>query len=161
MRQFLTVLIAIAAVGGLGGWYWYAHRTPAATFRTARVERGDLRVTISATGTVEPEEVVDIGAQVAGQIKSIGQDPRDASKPVDYGTEVNQDTVLARIDDSLYAAEVDQTKAAVEAAKASQEKAEADLIQMRAKQTQAERDFRRAQDLQKVGPGAITPQEYD
>jgi HlyD family secretion protein len=43
-------------------------------FRTAPVERGDLLSTISATGTVEPEEVVDVGAQVMGRIRDLGVD---------------------------------------------------------------------------------------
>ena len=34
--------------------------------RTVPVKRGDLRATIDATGTMEPEEVVDVGAQGAG-----------------------------------------------------------------------------------------------
>ena len=41
-------------------------------FRTAGVERGDLVVTVSATGTLEPEEVVDVGAQVVGRIEEFG-----------------------------------------------------------------------------------------
>ena len=37
--------------------------------------------TISATGTLEPEEVVDVTAQVSGQIVSFGDDPRAATDP--------------------------------------------------------------------------------
>ena len=43
-------------------------------FRTAPITRGDLVVSITATGTVEPEEVIDVGAQVAGLILSFGKD---------------------------------------------------------------------------------------
>ena len=43
------------------------------------IRRGDLRSTINATGTIEPEEVVDVGAQVAGLIQSFGVDPRRAA----------------------------------------------------------------------------------
>jgi HlyD family secretion protein len=160
MRGTLIGALAVIVVGGSSGWFWYSHRSTATTFRTAEVQTSDLRVTISATGTVEPEEVVDIGAQVQGQIKSLGQDPQDSTKTVDYDSEVEQGTVLARIDDALYAAEVDNAKAAVEAAKANQEKAEADLVQMKAKFTQADRDFTRAKDLVR-SPGALTPQDYD
>src|SRR5437016_13683703 len=110
MRRILIVAAAVVVMGGLGGWYWHAHHAQAATFRTAEVRRGDLRVTISATGTVEPEELVDIGAQVAGQVKSLGQDPKDSSRTVDYGSEVAEGTILARIDDALYAAEMDNPK---------------------------------------------------
>ena len=57
-----------------------------ATFRTVPVKRGDLLATISATGTVEPEEVIDVGAQVAGRILAFGQDK--SGKSVDYGSVV-------------------------------------------------------------------------
>ena len=44
------------------------------------IRQGDLGSTINTTGTIEPEEVVDVGAQVAGRIESFGADPRDPSK---------------------------------------------------------------------------------
>ena len=47
----------------------------------------------------EPEEVIDVGAQVAGQILSFGKDAD--GKTVDYGSHVREGTVLARIDDWL------------------------------------------------------------
>ncbi len=56
---------------------------------------GDLLITVHATGTVEPEETVDVGAQVVGRIKELGKDPRGVSnqsfaeKPVDYETAIN------------------------------------------------------------------------
>ena len=49
-----------------GMWYWTDHRTQYVSYRTVMIRRGDLRSTINATGTIEPEEVVDVGAQVAG-----------------------------------------------------------------------------------------------
>jgi HlyD family secretion protein len=60
-------------------------------FRTATVTRGDLVATLSATGTVEPEEVVDVGAQVAGRITDFGIDPGDPDKKkrIDYGSVVH------------------------------------------------------------------------
>jgi HlyD family secretion protein len=160
MKALVTVLAVLGVASGLGGWYWFQAQTPRATFRTATAHRGDLRVTIGATGTVEPEEVVDVGAQVAGQIKSLGPDPRDPTKTVDYGSAVEDGTVLARIDDALYVSDVEQAVASFEAAKASQQRAEADLLQLKAKLLQAERDFNRAKELQR-SPGAIAPQDYD
>lgn len=52
------------------------------------MKRGDLTVSIIATGTVEPEEVVDVGAQVAGQIVSFGEDAD--GKTVDYGSVIKK-----------------------------------------------------------------------
>jgi HlyD family secretion protein len=73
-------------------------------FRTAAVTRGNLAVDISATGTVEPEEVVDVGAQIAGQIVSLGTDVD--GKVIDYGSRVREGMVLALIDESLYKSDV-------------------------------------------------------
>ena len=62
----IMVVIVLAMISGFGVWsYWFKGKK-APTFRTVPVKRGDLVATISATGTVEPEEVVDVGAQVAG-----------------------------------------------------------------------------------------------
>jgi len=58
--------------------------------------------TISAQGTLEPEEVVEVGTRVAGQIESLGPDPKDPNKTVDYNTRVEKGAVLAQIDPSLY-----------------------------------------------------------
>jgi HlyD family secretion protein len=76
MKKFLLVLVSLLAVGGFGSWYWLSTEGHAVTFRTVQVEYGDLLATVNATGTIEPEEVIDIGAQVAGQILSFGPDPR-------------------------------------------------------------------------------------
>src|SRR5438552_3660595 len=103
-KKFLVPFVLTLALGGGGAVYLYAGHGAAkgVAFRTAAVERGDLQATISATGTIEPEEVVDVGAQVAGQIKELGTDPHDSRKHIDYGSAVEEGTVLARIDDALY-----------------------------------------------------------
>jgi HlyD family secretion protein len=154
---------AVAGVIGLGvigaGITWYALRggESGAVFRTATVKRGDLVVTISATGTVVPEEVIDVGAQIAGQIVSFGRDA--AGRTVDYGSAVDEGTVLAKIDDSLYAADAAQAEAQVQSGKAALQRAEADLGQLRAKLHQAERDWQRAQ---KLGPSeALAEATFD
>lgn len=153
------LLLAVVVCGGVAAYVRYWHE-PAATvprFRTADVTRGDLSVTISATGTVEPEEVIDVGAQVAGAILSFGKDVN--GKLIDYGSEVGEGTVLAKIDDSLYAADVATAKAQLEQAHASDTRAAADLGQFKAKLDQAQRDWERAQ---KLGPSdALAQVDYD
>src|SRR5262245_24605624 len=148
MKKILILLsVVVFLASGLGGWYWYNAGPPPASFRTVEVAHGDLLAAISATGTVEPEEVVDVGAQVAGQINAFGADVHNPGKTVDYGSEVEEGEVLAHIDESLYAADVERAQAELDIAQANVAKAEADLGQMQAKLRQAERDWNRAQRL--------------
>jgi HlyD family secretion protein len=161
MRRSLKASVTIAAilllVGGWGVWQWRAHAAHKPAFRHAAVKRGDLFVTITATGTLEPEEVVDVGAQVEGQINVFGKDK--SGKPIDYGSVVEEGTVLAQIDDTLYQADVHLAQAQLDQDKAGEVRAEADLEQMKAKFVQAEADWVRAQ---KLGPSeALAPTTYD
>jgi HlyD family secretion protein len=135
----LTIAIAML-LGGVGMWQVFSASGATARFRTAAVERGDLEATISASGVIEPEELVDVGAQVAGKIIYFGPDPNNSRKTIDYGSQVDVDTVLAQLDDTVFRTRVEQCKANVL-------RAEADLLQMQAKLRQAERDWQRAQDL--------------
>src|SRR5262245_27830966 len=105
MKRLLVLLLLIPLLGAGGVWYWRSNGRSGPKFRTATVERGDLVASINATGTVEPEEVVDVGAQIAGQIKRFGVDPRSEKQPINYGSPVEEGTVLAWIDDSLYKAQ--------------------------------------------------------
>ena len=150
---FIVLLIGAAALGFL-----YNSNGRAVNYRTEKLSRGELIVTIpNTTGTVEPEEVVDVGAQVAGKILSFGKD-KDG-KDIDYGSEVEEGTVLAQIDDALYKSDVEESNAQLIQTKAGLQRAEADLEQMQARLYQAERDWQRAQ---KLGPSeALSQSSFD
>ncbi len=155
-RNTLIGLAVLVAVLLLVGYLACGSRNGPA-FRTVPIKRGDLLATISATGTVEPEEVIDVGAQVAGKILSFGKDKH--GKAVDYGSVVEAGTVLARIDDALYAADVEQARATLGQSQAALKRAEADLGQLKAKLYQAERDWARAK---KLGPSdALSQSDFD
>jgi len=176
MTKAIFGLLMLAALVGTGT-IWWGRDTESSLppLRTAAVTRGDLAFTIDATGTVEPEEVVDVGAQVAGRISSLGTDPRDSARSIDYGSPVEVGTVLARIDDSLYASEVEQARAQVDSAaallestaaqvaeaEANGERADKDLLQLQAHRYQAERDKLRAENLWTNSRGAISEAELD
>lgn len=147
---FLLLLLAIG--GGLTYYAQHSSAGPAIHYRTAAVEKGELLSTIGATGTVEPEEVVDVGARVMGLILEFGADPRDPAKSVDFGTVVEKGTVLARIDPVPF-------EAALEQAEASLEQSKANLLELEAKGRQAERDLRRAESL--VPKKAIADSDYE
>lgn len=154
MKKLLVLMTLLWGGGAAGLWYWNDLRTQQPAFRFVSISRGDLAATISATGTIEPEEVVDVGTQVAGEIQSFGLDPRDPAKPISYGSPVDQGTVLAQLDASLFKARLSQAEANVS-------KAEADVLQAEAKFRQAERDLERNRHLQAKGRGIVAPQESE
>ncbi len=157
VKRGIVLLAAVLLAAYALVSYLSSGKARSAGFRTAAVQRGDLHATISATGTVEPEEVIDVGAQVAGRILAFGED-KDG-KPIDYGSVVEENMVLARIDDSLFSADVNLVKAQLAAAKAGVQRSEADLGQLQAKLVQAERDWNRARRL---GPSdALAQADYD
>jgi HlyD family secretion protein len=103
---------------------------------------------INASGTLVPEEVVDVGAQVAGRILRFGEDLD--GKPVNYRSRVGMGKALAYIDDSLYAPEVAIAEAELAVARAEVKRCEADLEGARTKLDQAGRDLERAKRLSKT-----------
>jgi HlyD family secretion protein len=160
----LVILIGIALVALIAWWFFHKPKVELPDLQTVAVKRGDVFATISATGTLEPEEVVDIGAQVTGQILSFGNDM--AGKPIDYGSQVEKGALLAKIDDSLYAINQKQADAQLQQAQSAVLSAEAGLLQSKAKLEQAQaqcdqtkKDWDRAQ---KLGPSdSLARSAYD
>ena len=132
---------------------YYAGRAPtnsATAYRVAPVHRGDVAPTISATGTLEAEDFINVGAQVAGLIVSFGKDIH--GKQIDYNSVVEKDMVLACIDPVPY-------QAAVAQAEAMLENSQANLLQFEAKADQTEHDLKRAVNLRETH--AIAESDYD
>lgn len=144
-KTVLRMAVLFAAFGALATMYLRKSETPTVTYRVGEVNRGNLLVSIGATGTVEPEELVDVGAQIAGQITAFGKD-KDG-KTVDYGSAVHAGDVLALIDDSIYRVEVTLATAQLEEARASLLRSEADLQQLETRLDQAQRDWERSRKL--------------
>ena len=156
MKTIFSIALFLALIAAGVKFYGdYGASSQEIAFRTAVVERGDLIQTVEATGTLEPEDVVDVGAQVVGRIKSFGPDPRGEidpafkNKSVDYRSEVKEGTILAVIDDAVYLAQRNQARAAFERAKA-------DLVQMEARLAQADAEWQRAQRLRTLSVKGIS-----
>jgi HlyD family secretion protein len=172
------IVFVVVAVSGFGVWYVYGSGRSDPGFRTEEVKRGDLLATISASGTVEPVDIVDVGAQVTGQVIAYGED--DKGNPINYGSVVHPDRTLAKIDPKLYQAKVDQSQAnvrqadakvteakahydqsvaKVDEAKANVKVADAKLAQAKAQFDQANRDWDRARLLKPQQ--SIAQADYD
>jgi HlyD family secretion protein len=159
VKKVILLIVVIGIGAGIAGGWWYFNKGKVknVAFRTVEVTRGDILSTISSTGTVEPEELVDVGAQVAGQVLAFGKD--EDGNEVDYGSSVAEGTVLAKIDDTTYTSDVALATAQLDQAKAGVLRSEADLLQLKAKADQAQLDWDRAQ---KLGPSeALARSTYD
>lgn len=128
---------------------------PVPTFATAK--KGAVVQTVSATGTIEPEEIVDIGAQVSGKILAFGRGAD--GEELDYCSVVTNGMLLAKIDDVTYVADLNVARAQLKRAEASVAVAKASLLDAGVRQEKARRDWERASRL---GTGGILSQtEFD
>jgi HlyD family secretion protein len=102
-------------------------KSPQTEFKTEQVRRGDITVIVTATGTLEPTNEVEVGSELSGIIKSV---------EVDYNSKVKVGQVLAILDTSKLDAQVTQSKAALESAKAKVLQAQATLSETHSKLSQ-------------------------
>jgi HlyD family secretion protein len=124
------IIIAIVAMQWLGdGDSQKVH------YSTAEAARGALTVTVTATGTLQPVNQVDLGSEISGTIKTV---------LVDFNDRVKQGQVLATMNTDQLQARVNQAMASLELAKAQVKETEATITETRNK-------LRRANELKKSG----------
>jgi HlyD family secretion protein len=112
-------------------------------YKTAEVRVGDLRVKVSATGTLEPITQVDVGTEVSGTIQAV---------EVDFNDRVRNGQVLARLDPDQARAKYRQSEAALALARARVQEAEATV-------TETANRLRRTRDL--IAKHLSSPEELD
>lgn len=98
-------------------------------WRTGQVEQGDLVVTVTAVGTLEPLNAVDVSLDVSGTVKAVY---------VDTDAQVTQDQVLLELDPTLLQAQERQAAASLAAVKASLGQAQVNLRSAQKEQERAE-----------------------
>lgn len=130
LKRRLMWGLTIAAVLIVGLLLRAGRKTDTVQYVTQPAKRGNLVVTVSATGTLDPIKEVDVGIEVSGTIKTVD---------VDYNDEVKVGQVLARLDTTLLDAQVLQSKAALESAQAKILQAKATVQEAEAKWAQLNR----------------------
>ena len=93
-------------------------------YQTQEVSRGSITVIVSATGTLQPNNQVDVGSEISGTFKTV---------EVNYNDRVKRGQVLGRIDTAKQEAQVRQTAASLEAARAKVLQAHATVGEAKAK----------------------------
>ncbi len=135
--KLAVVLIGTLTLVSLAWWALAQQGPPGSrpSFKFAQVNRGNLEVLVSSTGTLAAVETVEIGTQASGTIEQL---------LVDYNDQVKKGQVLAVLDQSSFNASVN--------------KAKAEVLKAQAELKQAENEFRRNAPL--FDKGYISEQEF-
>jgi HlyD family secretion protein len=118
MKKILTGIIIVIAIS-VAAFFLFRNKGNDIKFGTEKVVKGEIVMTVTATGTVNAVTTVLVGTQVSGTIKNLY---------ADFNSPVKKGQIIAQIDPATFQAQVEQAKANLLAAKANHEKAEATLI---------------------------------
>src|SRR5215211_6011478 len=133
LKEFWTRLLAgkkkLLLGGGfmaaivLAGFYFWSNESSTPQYMTARIERGNLRNTVTATGALQAVTTVQVGSQASGTISALY---------ADFNSIVKKGQVIAQLDPSTAKAQVDQARANLQQARASLVNARAAVVNSRA-----------------------------
>ena len=145
----------VLLVAGLATWLAWPHlfgdKDALSAYQFALVQRGDIEDVVTATGTLQPRNYVDVGAQVSGQVKKIH---------VEVGSAVKEGELLAEIGPTVYRARVDASRAQLRNLRASLKDREAQLtlarIQLRRQQALMAADATTREGLQTAEANALS-----
>ncbi|HWR58938.1 MAG TPA: efflux RND transporter periplasmic adaptor subunit [Thermodesulfovibrionales bacterium] len=115
----IGIVIVIIILLATGAFIFFNNREDSPKFKIDKATTGDIKATVTATGTMNAVVTVLVGTQVSGTIKTLY---------VDFNSPVKKDQILAQIDPATFQAQVGQAKANLLLAKANVEKAEAALV---------------------------------
>jgi HlyD family secretion protein len=142
MKRYLllaaVVLLAIAV-----GAYFLLRKKPEATYRTAKVERGVIVSSVSATGNLSAVITVQVGTQVSGTIQQLY---------ADFNSRVKKGQAIAQIEPALFNAQVEQTRGNYLSSEANLEKAKVTVAD-------AKRTMERNRQL--IKDGIIAQSDFD
>ena len=147
MKKFLYFVIVVALCGG--GYFYWRHRVAGAkkdapvVYRTVKVARATITQEVSATGTIQPIQKVDVGTQVTGKILKLY---------ADFNSTVKAGQVVAEVDPATY-------KASYAAAQAQLSSALANLERTKATLKLSEKELVRQKAL--LDKDMISASEYD
>lgn len=140
IRKIVVTLLILGAIAALALWVGRKMRGTPPEYETAEVTRGDLRVTVTATGTLQGLNTVEVGSEISGRLAKV---------EVDYNDPVTKGQLLAEIDTEQLTASVEEARAQLAAARASIKQAKAT-----AKETKLAAERASAQSKQGLIPRA-------
>ncbi len=126
-------LVLVASAIAVCGYIFLRGRSAAPDYQTAEIVTGDIEVSISAAGKIQPKNYVDVGAQVSGQLEEFF---------FEVGDRVEKGDLLAQIDETLAAAKVEADRAQLKELDASFAQQQASLELSKANAARADMLFK-------------------
>src|SRR6186713_3106714 len=132
----LLILAIVGAGGGLGYWLWGGEPAPSSQLIKGKVERGTIRISVTATGTLEAVKTVQVGSQISGQISALH---------ADFNSKVRKGQLLAEIDPRTLKSQLLSEQASAASVDARMQSSQADLINQQANLGQVKANLKVAQ----------------
>jgi len=142
MKKYIIIAV-VALLAVAAGIYYFKTRKPEISYKTAKLEKGTIVSTVSATGNLSAVTTILVGTQVSGTIQKLY---------VDYNSRVKKGQTIAEIDPSLFNASVEQAQGNALVAEANLQKAKVTLAD-------AERTLQRNKKL--LADGIISQGDFD
>lgn len=120
--RWLVTAIPVLLLTGVALLWLLPGEESALRYETAEVQQGDLTVTVTATGTLEPVNQVDVGSELSGIIETVA---------VDFNDKVQRGQVLARLDTDKLQAQVLESRAALQSNEAKVTETQATVLETR------------------------------
>jgi HlyD family secretion protein len=147
-RHWLIAVLVVAAVAVFAAFQFKGNDKP--QYFTTKVDRGDIRAVVEATGTINAVTMVQVGSQVSGTISRLN---------VDFNSRVKKGQVVAQIDPPLFEGTLLQAKADFANAQANLVASQANLEKAKATAIQTKADYERTVALTKEG--VMSQQQLD
>jgi len=150
MKRAIIGLLIVGAVGAGAGAIYVRRGGPEVQVQTSPITRGDIVDTVGATGTLQAVTTVQVGSQVSGNIQWLG---------ADFNSIVKKGQVIAKLDPSLFDAQLQQARANLNQTRANLAKARSDLERTKVQLTDAQQKHARAKEL--AARGLVPQSELD
>lgn len=130
-KVLVVLLLLVGGVAAIAIWKLRGSASASTTYQTQRAEKGDLKMSVTATGTLKARSTVEVGAEITGRVLNVY---------VNFNDLVKEGQILAEIDTATYKARVEQASAQLAAASAS-------LVNAKATATEAKQKLDRAKAM--------------
>src|SRR6266853_2375212 len=147
-RHWLIASVVVVAIAVFAAFQFKGNDKP--QYFTTKVDHGEIRQVVEATGTINAVTTVQVGSQVSGTISRLN---------ADFNSRVKKGQVVAQIDPSLFEGSLLQAKADLANAKANVVASQANLEKAQTSALQARADYERTAGLAKKG--VLSQQQLD